>query len=64
MMKAEVGAICVVTGRSSAMVSAGPMPGSTPMAVPSAEPTKAQTRLHRLQRDAEAVEEGAERVHV
>ena len=27
------------------MVSAGPMPGSTPMAVPSAEPMKAQIRL-------------------
>src|SRR3712207_4729769 len=45
MMKAEVGATCTVTGRRSAMVSAGPMPGSTPMAVPSAAPTKAQNRL-------------------
>jgi hypothetical protein len=45
MMKAEVGAIWVVTGRRSAMVRAGPMPGSTPMAVPRTEPTKAQTRF-------------------
>ena len=34
-----------VMGSSSAMVSAGPMPGSTPMAVPRKHPSSAQPRL-------------------
>src|SRR5690606_26669660 len=45
MMNAAVGAIFTVTGNNSAMVSAGPMPGSTPMAVPSIDPRKAHMRL-------------------
>ena len=45
MMKAEAGATCAVTGISSAMVSAGPIPGSTPTAVPSAQPISAQNRF-------------------
>ena len=46
MMKAEVGSSCTVTGSSSATVSAGPMPGSTPMAVPTVTPSADQNRLH------------------
>ena len=45
MMKAAVGSRLKVTGSSSATVSAGPMPGSTPTAVPSVTPTSAQSRL-------------------
>src|SRR5690606_9631173 len=44
MMKAAVGATFTVTGSSSAMVSAGPMPGSTPTAVPSSDPKNAHIR--------------------
>ena len=45
MMNAPVGFICVVTGRRRAIVSAGPMPGRTPIAVPRTEPTNAQKRF-------------------
>src|SRR5918996_636311 len=45
MMKAAVASIRVVTGRRSEMVRAGPMPGRTPIAVPSVAPTNAQRRL-------------------
>ena len=45
MMKAASGVSVLVTGRSSAMVSAGPMPGRMPTSVPSVTPTKAQPRL-------------------
>ena len=34
-----------MTGSSSATVSAGPMPGSTPMAVPTVTPSADQNRL-------------------
>src|SRR3990167_2069605 len=34
-----------VMGRSIATATAGPMPGSTPTAVPSTQPTKAHSRL-------------------
>src|SRR5262245_33421501 len=44
MMNALVGSSVKVTGSSTATVSAGPMPGSTPMAVPSVVPTSAQPR--------------------
>src|SRR5882724_11154846 len=44
-MKAEVGSTLKVIGSSSAMVSAGPRPGSTPMAVPSVVPTRHHIRL-------------------
>src|SRR6187402_1788686 len=44
MMKALVGSSPNVTGRRSATVSAGPMPGSTPTAVPSVTPANAQAR--------------------
>src|SRR5262245_57169438 len=44
-MNAAVGSTLKVIGRSSAMVSAGPRPGSTPMAVPSVVPTRHHTRL-------------------
>src|SRR5262245_13330357 len=45
MMKAPVGFIWVVTGSSSAIVRAGPMPGKTPIAVPRTEPTNAHRRF-------------------
>src|SRR5690554_2199899 len=45
MMKADVGATEMVTGSNSAMVSAGPIPGRTPIAVPSTEPSNAHIRL-------------------
>jgi hypothetical protein len=40
-----VGSTCDVIGSSIATVTAGPRPGKTPMAVPSAQPTKAHTRF-------------------
>ena len=46
MMKAAVGSRLKVTGSSRATVSAGPIPGSTPTAVPSVTPTSAQNRLN------------------
>src|SRR5512137_1704178 len=45
MISAPVGSILVVSGSSMATVSAGPTPGSTPIAVPSVTPTKPQNRL-------------------
>src|SRR3712207_1623783 len=45
MMRALAGSSLKVTGSSSATVSAGPMPGSTPTAVPMVTPTKAHSRL-------------------
>ena len=44
MMNALVGSSVKVAGSSSAIVSAGPMPGSTPTAVPSVTPANAQAR--------------------
>src|SRR5262245_11606383 len=44
MMKALIGSSENVAGRSTATVSAGPMPGSTPTAVPSVTPSSAQNR--------------------
>src|SRR5918993_3359343 len=44
-MNAEVGSTLKVIGSSSAMVSAGPKPGSTPIAVPSVVPTRHHIRL-------------------
>ena len=40
-----VGSTCAVMGKSMATVTAGPRPGSTPMAVPRAQPTKAHIKL-------------------
>ena len=40
-----VGSTWLVIGSSIATVTAGPRPGSTPIAVPSAQPTKAHSRL-------------------
>src|SRR4029450_1411118 len=44
-MKAEVGSTLNVMGRRSAMVSAGPSPGNTPIAVPRVVPTRHQSRF-------------------
>src|SRR5215510_4879238 len=44
-MKAAVGSTLNVMGRRSAMVSAGPSPGNTPIAVPSVVPTRHQSRF-------------------
>src|SRR3712207_849458 len=45
MIRAALGDTLYVTGRSSATVIAGPMPGSTPTAVPSSTPTTANSRF-------------------
>ncbi|MNN28216.1 hypothetical protein D3C81_1417780 [compost metagenome] len=45
MISAAVGSTLAVSGSSIATVSAGPMPGSTPMAVPRKQPTRAHIRL-------------------
>src|SRR3981081_4526187 len=44
-MKAAVGSTLKVIGKRSAMVSAGPSPGRTPIAVPSVVPTRHHRRL-------------------
>src|SRR5712691_715255 len=44
-MNAAVGSTLNVIGRRSAMVSAGPSPGSTPIAVPSVVPTRHHSRF-------------------
>src|SRR3712207_7693499 len=44
-MNAPVAETLKVIGSSSAMVSAGPMPGRTPIAVPRKQPSSAQPRL-------------------
>src|SRR5687767_6030799 len=40
-----VGSTCDVIGSSIATVTAGPRPGNTPIAVPTAQPTNAHSRL-------------------
>ncbi len=44
MMKAAVGSKFRVIGSSSAIVTAGPMPGSTPTSVPRVTPSAAKSR--------------------
>src|SRR4029077_15131624 len=44
-MKAAVGSTLNVMGRSSAIVSAGPSPGKTPIAVPSVVPTRHHSKF-------------------
>src|SRR5262249_27432862 len=44
-MNAAVGSTLKVIGKSSAMVSAGPRPGRTPMAVPNVVPTRHHRRF-------------------
>ncbi len=45
MISAAVGSTLAVSGSSIATVSAGPMPGSTPIAVPRKQPTSAHIRF-------------------
>src|SRR4051812_23148838 len=45
MMSAVMGDRLKVTGRSIAIVATGPMPGSTPMSVPSSTPIRQYRRL-------------------
>ena len=45
MMIDAVGDIAYVTGRSSDIVATGPMPGSTPIRVPTKTPTKHANRF-------------------
>src|SRR2546429_996774 len=45
MMSAPVGSTLKVSGNSMAMVAIGPMPGSTPIKVPTRHPVKASRRL-------------------
>src|SRR5262245_40912645 len=47
-MKTEVASTWKVIGKRSAMVRAGPKPGSTPIAVPSVVPTRHQSRFLRV----------------
>ena len=48
MISAEVGGRVKVTGSSIAMVASGPMPGSTPISVPSSTPAKQYIRFGRV----------------
>jgi hypothetical protein len=45
IMMAEAGGIAKVTGRSKAMVAAGPIPGRTPISVPTKQPAKQSRRF-------------------
>src|SRR6476660_7911832 len=45
MISADTGGSAYVAGSSIAMVATGPMPGSTPISVPSRQPMKAYSRL-------------------
>src|SRR4249920_2134530 len=45
MISAPVGSRLAVAGNSRAIVSAGPTPGRTPIAVPSVTPTKPHSRF-------------------
>src|SRR3954464_15708587 len=45
MISADTGGSAYVAGSSMAMVATGPMPGSTPISVPSRQPMKAYSRL-------------------
>src|SRR6478609_1638711 len=45
MMSADTGGSAYVAGSSIAMVATGPMPGSTPISVPSTQPMKQYSRL-------------------
>src|ERR1700741_1143924 len=45
MMSADTGGSAYVAGSSMAMVATGPMPGSTPISVPSRQPMKQYSRL-------------------
>ena len=58
-----VGSTCAVIGSSIATVTAGPRPGSTPMAVPTAQPTKAHSRLIGVRGGGEAAEQLGPEVH-
>ena len=65
-MNAPTGSLKLnVIGSSSAIVSAGPMPGSTPTSVPSVTPARGQQQVLRRQDVGEAVEQvGGEDEHV
>ena len=63
-MKAAVGSTLKVIGSSSAMVSAGPRPGSTPIAVPSVVPTRHHIRLIGVSATAKPLSELREGFHV
>ena len=52
-----------MTGSSTATVSAGPMPGSTPTAVPSVTPTSAHTRFASVSALAKPTPQRVERAH-
>ena len=52
-----------VSGRSSAIVMAGPMPGSTPIAVPSRTPMKAYSRFIGVSAVPKPLDQVVERVH-
>jgi hypothetical protein len=50
MISDETGSpIWKVIGRSMAMVAVAPMPGSTPISVPSSTPIRQNSRFHRVE---------------
>ena len=63
MMKALVGSRLKVTGNRTATVNAGPIPGSTPIAVPSVVPTQRPSEMMKGERAHEAVAQRAESLH-
>src|ERR1700754_1247541 len=48
MIRAEVGGSLKVSGSSMAMVATGPMPGSTPISVPTMQPIRQYSRFWKV----------------
>ena len=63
MIIALVGSSSYVTGSNSATVIAGPIPGSTPTAVPITTPSRASSRLTGVAAVANPSSEELEAVH-
>ena len=64
MISADTGSSVKVNGSSMAMVGTGPMPGSTPISVPSDRARQAEHDVLNGERDGEAVGEIGEDIHV
>ena len=62
MISAPTGGRPKVIGSSIAMVASGPMPGSTPISVPTRAPIRHSRTFHGRQRDAEAEDQVVEKV--
>ncbi len=63
MISAATGATLKVIGSSIAMVASGPMPGSTPISVPTETPIEAIEQVLQRERDAEAEDQVVEQIH-